>query len=305
MTCGIYKIENKINGKIYIGQSLNIEERWKDHRNIGFNSNNKNYNYPLYKAFRKYGIDNFNFSIVEECSQKELNIKEIYWIKYYNSYCDGYNQTMGGDGPIQYDYEEIVKLWKEGFLCKEIEEKIGCCRDVVHLALLNNNINQEDILSRGKESIKMPVVGLHGETKEPLKVFPSVYEAGSIFTNKNNQNIKKSIKEKNKAYGYYWEYLNENNMPKKEITIDEFLKYQLQTKHNSKEHNLKISLAQRKVERPSREVLKEEIRTLPLVQVAKKYGVCPSSIGRWCDFYELPKYKREINSISDEDWKLI
>ena len=58
---GIYKIINKINNKIYIGQSINITERLKQHKR----SLNKYFKYPLYNAFRKYGIDNFEFIIIE------------------------------------------------------------------------------------------------------------------------------------------------------------------------------------------------------------------------------------------------
>jgi group I intron endonuclease len=61
MTCGIYKIENLVNGKIYIGQSVDIEARWAAHRSTSLKSQQ-----PLYRAIRKYGLDNFAFSILEE-----------------------------------------------------------------------------------------------------------------------------------------------------------------------------------------------------------------------------------------------
>jgi group I intron endonuclease len=76
--CGIYKIENKINGKKYIGQSIDIHRRWVDHRR-----DIKARNYFLYQAFKKYGISNFSFEIIEECTEEELNEKEAYWIKFY------------------------------------------------------------------------------------------------------------------------------------------------------------------------------------------------------------------------------
>lgn len=102
--CGIYKITNLINGKVYIGQSTNIERRWKDHKRM-FNykdDGSLKYNYPLYCAFRKYGEKNFKFEIIEECSEEELNEKEILYIKKHNSYVrwknsNGYNQTLGGE----------------------------------------------------------------------------------------------------------------------------------------------------------------------------------------------------------------
>lgn len=94
---GIYKIENLINGNCYIGQSVNIYKRWQNEKEVAFNPQNEAYNYPLSCAFRKYGIENFSFNILEECQREELNEKEIYWIARYDSYNNGYNQTPGGD----------------------------------------------------------------------------------------------------------------------------------------------------------------------------------------------------------------
>ena len=97
MSTGIYKITNKINGNAYVGLSINIEKRWKDHIDRSQNENDKEYDKVLYHAFRKYGIDNFQFEILEECKPEELKDKEIYWIQYYNTFKHGYNATPGGD----------------------------------------------------------------------------------------------------------------------------------------------------------------------------------------------------------------
>ena len=75
---GIYKITNKINGKVYIGQSINIERRWQQEKRCAFNENNHSYNSLLSRAFRKYGIDNFNFEVLEELKSEALNDREIY-----------------------------------------------------------------------------------------------------------------------------------------------------------------------------------------------------------------------------------
>lgn len=114
MTCGIYKIENKINGKIYIGQSLNIEERWKAHKVAGQNNNHKYKNYPLYKDMHKYKLNNFEFLIIEKCLKEELDEKEIYWIQYYDSFYNGYNQTKGGAAnfahPMQVPPDKLLNI---------------------------------------------------------------------------------------------------------------------------------------------------------------------------------------------------
>lgn len=95
---GIYKITNLINNKIYIGQSINIEKRWEEHRRSVNYINNHTYNYPLYRAIRRYGLNNFTFEIIEECNINELTEKEQYWINYYNSIVpNGYNQEQAID----------------------------------------------------------------------------------------------------------------------------------------------------------------------------------------------------------------
>ena len=95
---GIYKITNKINNQCYIGYSTNIQQRWTKEYNSAFNSTHQAYNYPLQQDFRKYKKEDFSFEIIEECSIEELREKEKYWIKYYNSFYNGYNQTIGGEG---------------------------------------------------------------------------------------------------------------------------------------------------------------------------------------------------------------
>lgn len=95
MTCGIYMIKNKKTGQMYIGQSIDIERRWKEHCN-GYA---KEYSY-IDRAIQK---DNNNFEIIilEELLNNidTLNKREKYWIKYYNTYINKkhYNLTPGGD----------------------------------------------------------------------------------------------------------------------------------------------------------------------------------------------------------------
>lgn len=96
--CGIYKIQctkksNRNNG-IYIGQSVNIYERWYNHKNEL--KKNSHYNKHFQRVWNKYGESGFTFEIIEKCNRKELNKKEIYWIEFYNSYTNGLNQNTGG-----------------------------------------------------------------------------------------------------------------------------------------------------------------------------------------------------------------
>ena len=111
---GIYKIENLINQKIYIGQSVNIERRWKSHKKDAFDVNNHNYNTHLYRSIRKYGLENFSFEVIEECCINELNDRERYWIKQYNSFFNGYNLTFGGDSSgSEINKDKIINIINE------------------------------------------------------------------------------------------------------------------------------------------------------------------------------------------------
>lgn len=99
---GIYKYTNKINGKHYIGQSINLEMRRYAHKSSAFNKKAKDYDAQFHQAIRKYGWDNFDYEVIaemfpEEYTKEGLDALERYFIKYYDSFHNGYNATEGGD----------------------------------------------------------------------------------------------------------------------------------------------------------------------------------------------------------------
>lgn len=102
---GIYKYENKDNGKIYIGRSTNIIRRKWEHLH-----NPSPYSY-FDQVLNKIGEDKFTFEILEECKESELKEKEKYWIKFYNCCVidnreKGYNLTHGGE-----EYQSDENPW--------------------------------------------------------------------------------------------------------------------------------------------------------------------------------------------------
>ena len=94
---GIYKITDIGNGKMYVGQSVDVGERWKQHikrgckAELGTVSGSK-----LYSAMVEHGIWNFKFELLQECTKEELNKTEKFWISYFNSTEYGYNMKAGG-----------------------------------------------------------------------------------------------------------------------------------------------------------------------------------------------------------------
>lgn len=95
-TTGIYKIQDNESGKIYIGQCVNLSDRWKQHIKRGLHAETP-LNNKLYPALWEKGVENFSFELVEECARAELNEREKFWIEYFDSKNWGYNVT-GGNG---------------------------------------------------------------------------------------------------------------------------------------------------------------------------------------------------------------
>lgn len=107
---GIYKIENLINGKVYIGQSIHIERRWQEHCQPSSRS-------LVGKAIQKYGKEHFTFQILEECVEEQLDEIEERYISEYNSVVpNGYNIETASKGKtsfVFYDKEIFADIVKD------------------------------------------------------------------------------------------------------------------------------------------------------------------------------------------------
>lgn len=106
----IYKISNSINSKVYIGQTIRpLEERLKRHFHDAITYPDSQIHF--HRAIRKYGSGVFNIIKIDEAnSLEELNQKEQYWIQYYNSISNGYNEALGGHGGNTYAGKTIEEL---------------------------------------------------------------------------------------------------------------------------------------------------------------------------------------------------
>lgn len=140
----IYKITNTINGRSYIGQTIqNVKERFYQH--CATKCSKAVSNMAIHRAIKKYGKSNFTVEVIEEIDSANLNDRERYWIKYYNSYNNGYNSTKGGQDGIKLfknlDTESIVREYKSGKSLREIGRLFNVDKQTIKDLLVRNNIN--------------------------------------------------------------------------------------------------------------------------------------------------------------------
>lgn len=158
----IYKITNKLNGKIYIGQTLkSLEERFQKHCWKTTEKDKYHMNMAIKKAIRKYGKENFTIELIEEVNQELLDVREIYWISFYDSYNKGYNCTLGGkNGATRKnkltwkEENEVIEAKFLGFSIKEIGDAYNIDRSTVcnifkrHDLRMPNKRNLEDKINK-------------------------------------------------------------------------------------------------------------------------------------------------------------
>ena len=139
----IYKITNNLNGKSYIGQTIqNVKERFYQH--CAVKCSQAVLNMAIHKAINKYGKSNFTVQVIEEVESVYLNDRERYWIKYYNSYNNGYNSTKGGQDGIKLfknlDVESIIREYKSGKSLRRIGNIFNVDKQTIKDLLVRNNI---------------------------------------------------------------------------------------------------------------------------------------------------------------------
>lgn len=209
----IYCITNKKNGKQYVGKTQkSIKKRFAEHK---YDSQRLTCeNRPLYRAFNKYGFDNFYVSKLEECDNSKASEREQYWIERLNTYTNGYNATFGGDGKPYIDQDKVVLLLNRGFAPCEVADLVQCSRASVYDIMKSNNV--KPVLLRKQKS---SVVMLNNDGKT-LCVFESITSAEQFLRYiaknfKRRSHIADVCKgRRNTVYGFKWKYLH------KERTVD-------------------------------------------------------------------------------------
>lgn len=219
---GIYKITNKIDGKCYIGQSINIKERWESHKACKTNI-------KLANAINKYGLENFNFEVLKLVDNKDkLTEYEQY---YYNIYKPEYNLIYPGESPnsknkkaiyqIDINTLQIIKKWSS---ISDASRAFGVREYAIQSVLFNMTTsccgyywcyvdNYDTWIPRTNKNHyipcqeKYPVAMIDIDTNEIIRIFDSAKQA-SIETNSLPSKISACCHGKrNKHNGYKWSFI--------------------------------------------------------------------------------------------------
>lgn len=286
--CGIYKFTNKVNGKVYIGQSVNISQRKNMHFFNSYKLDNRDSKTYFHKAIRKYGVDNFEHEIIELCPKEKLNEREMYWIAYYHSddRKHGYNLTKGGfNNPINLNAKAIYQIdlktreiIKEYNSTKEASKANGFCSSNISCCLRGktnsaygyywvyksqydpNKVKKTDLNGKTKRR----VLQIEPNTKKVIKKFNSLQEVFETYGWSKNAQLSLVCSGKGKTYnGFIWCY-EEDYFDGKydDFVIDETLK------------------PCAKIDKYSGEVL----QIYPSISIARKLvgGKSKSNIGQCC-----------------------
>ena len=174
----VYLISNDINNKMYIGATItSIAERYSKHIYDTFNTAD---NSAIHHAIRKYGKEHFFIKQLEECSINNVFEREQYWIKFYNSYENGYNETIGGEGCPKYDYSLIYQKFKSGMLQKDIAKELGCEKHTITRALRAYDVSEEEMKKGKYGNAKKLVYKIDLNTNQILETYSSLTEAARI-----------------------------------------------------------------------------------------------------------------------------
>ena len=218
----IYAYKKKSSNKIvYVGQTNNLDYRHKQHVKYDpYNPNNKEYNYPLSRGIRKYGENEYELIILEDnLTLEQLNDREIYWIKYYDTYFNGYNQSTGGANPVKPVFDDnLINLVIE--MLKDYDNSFQDICDKTGLSMTHiYNINTGN--RRKRDNIQYPirpsnVVGTRGlkispeqnieihhlllNTSKEFKEIGEMYNCNAATISRINRGLTKSYRLENYTY---------------------------------------------------------------------------------------------------------
>lgn len=267
----IYAYKKKSSNKIvYVGQTINLPERHKVHTQYDpFNKNTREYDYPLSRGIRKYGVDEYELIILESNVKKEdLNDREKYWIKYYNSYWDGYNQSIGGTYPTKPIFDDqkidtVIEMLKdESYSYNDIIAKTGI--SMTHIYNINTGAR------RRRDDLTYPIRKSNTKGTKGLKLSPEEnLEIHSLL-----KNTSLSYEEIGQKYGVKRDTIGDINAGKTKSYLLENWTYPIRSLSRTKATK-KMKLSKEQVEQIVGLLLDS---SKPFYEIASMYGVSSSTI---------------------------
>lgn len=206
---GIYLISSP-SGKIYIGKSIDIKQRFYRYRKLHCKSQTK-----LYRSFIKYGLENHTFSILINCDKKDLDFFEIYYIKLFDSFKTGLNCTLGGEGALGRILSEESRIrlsnslkgrksWNEGLKMSE-DHKLKLRNASTNKGKKNpaQSIRMKNKIAHNRKSVFQ--FDFDGNF---IKQYPSACSAMQETNIKHITSVCRN--ERKSAGGYIWKYEQAN-----------------------------------------------------------------------------------------------
>ena len=213
---GIYCIENLVNHKKYIGQSTDIEHRWKQHRyELNYGCHDNDY---LQKSWSKYGCDNFDFYIIQLCSVEQLNELEVYYINFYETLNrdKGYNLTSGG-GVNKYYAKEVCDKISQALMGHKVslETRQKVSQNHADVSGTKHPMYGKKHSEESKEKMRQAGLGRPSSRKNltPVKclelniVFDNATEAGKTLNLDSSAILKCCRGERKTCGGYIWSFM--------------------------------------------------------------------------------------------------
>lgn len=168
----IYKIINDINDKVYIGMTTrDVKVRWKEHL--------RHSSQLIDKAIQDLGKEHFSIEVIEECSEDEVDSREIHWIEFYDSFNNGYNVTLGGRDEkmiMTNRVDEVLEWWNKGLTINRIVKETKLNVETVRGYLNKNGIDHEQIQKRANLYIgksKAKAIGQYDLDNNLIKIWES------------------------------------------------------------------------------------------------------------------------------------